>query len=90
LEAKMFLLLPLIGNLLIGRLAARRVAIPVAVVLFLAGAAVFASTAPDHETSYSDAIILCLPAALVCAGTLLLGMWLRRRAGAAASTRTTP
>ncbi len=87
----MFLLLPLIGNFLIGRLAARRVVIPVAVVLFLVSAAVFVSTAPNHHTSYSDAIILCLPAALVCTGTLLLGMWLRRRrTDAAASMRTTP
>ncbi len=86
----MFLLLPLIGNFLAGRLAPRRVAIPVAVVLFLVAATVFTSTAPRHDTSYADALILCLPAAVVCAGTLLLGMWLRRRTDAAASTRTTP
>ncbi len=75
----MFLLLPLIGGFLAGWLARRRVAIPVEIALFALGAAVFVLSAPSHDATYTSGIAICLPAALVSAGTTALGMWLRRR-----------
>ena len=75
----MFLLLPLIGGLLLGWLAPRRVAIPAEIVLFLIGALMFVLSAPDHHATYTDSVLICIPAALVSAGTTALGVWLRRR-----------
>jgi len=78
-EVTMFLLLPLIGGFLAGWLARRRVAIPVEIALFAIGAAVFVLTAPNHDATYTSSIAICLPVALVSAGTTALGMWLRGR-----------
>lgn len=75
----MFLILPLIGGVLAGLFAPRRVAVTVEVVLFALGATVFVLSGPSHHTSYAESLIFCVPAALVCAGTTVLGMWLRRR-----------
>ncbi len=62
-----------------GWLARRRVAIPVEIALFATGAAVFVLSAPSHDATYTSGIAICLPAAVVSAGTTALGMWLRRR-----------
>jgi hypothetical protein len=75
----MFLLLPLIGGLLIGWLAPRRVAIPIEILLFAVGALMFVLSAPNHNASYTDSILICIPVALVSAGTTALGIWLHRR-----------
>jgi hypothetical protein len=79
LEVMMFLLLPLIGGLLLGWLAPRRVAIPVEIVFFLVGALIFVLSAPDHDATYADSVLICIPAALVCVGVTAFGMWLRGR-----------
>jgi hypothetical protein len=79
LEVMMFLLLPLIGGFLVGWLTPRRAAIPAEIVLFLVGALMFVLSAPDHDASYADSILICIPVALVSAGTTVLGIWLRRR-----------
>jgi hypothetical protein len=83
-EVTMFLLLPLIGGFLAGWLARCRVAIPVEIALFAIGAASFVLSAPSHDATYTSGIAICLPAALVSAGTTALGMWLRRRRTASA------
>jgi hypothetical protein len=75
----MFLLLPLIGGFLAGLLAAARTAVAVTVALFAVGATVFVLSAPHHDTSYAESLVFCLPAALVTAGALALGHWLRGR-----------
>jgi len=75
----MFLLLPLIGGFLVGWLAPRRVAIPVEIVFFLVGALMFVLSAPNHDATYTDSVLICIPAALVSAGTTVLGVLLRRR-----------
>ncbi len=75
----MFLLLPVVGGFLVGWLAPRRVAIPVEVVLFAVGAALFVYSGPEHDTSYLESVLICIPAAAVSAGTTALGAWLRGR-----------
>jgi hypothetical protein len=75
----MFLLLPLLGGFLAGWLAPRRIAVPVEIVLFAVGGLMFVLSAPQHDASYASSVLICLPVALVCAGTTALGMWLRGR-----------
>jgi hypothetical protein len=80
----MFLLLPLIGGFLAGWLAPRRLANPIEIVLFAVGAAIFVSSAPGHHTTYTTSVLICIPAAVLCAGATALGMWLRGRRTATA------
>jgi hypothetical protein len=75
----MFALLPLIGGLLLGWLAPRKVAIPAQVVFYAIALTVLTVTAPDHGGNYSDGLWLAPALALVAAGTLLLGFRLARR-----------
>jgi hypothetical protein len=48
-------------------------------VLLLVGALMFVLSAPNHNATYTDSILICIPAALVSAGTTALGIWLRHR-----------
>ena len=75
----MFALLPVLGGFLLGWLAPRRIAIPVEIALFIVGGIIFVLSAHRHDTTYLHSAVLCLPIAVVSAGTMVLGMWLRRR-----------
>jgi hypothetical protein len=78
-EVHMFALLPLIGGILAGRFAPRRTAIVLQVLFWAVATTVLTLTAPDHGGTYTDGFLIGPAVALVSAGTLLLGMWLRRR-----------
>lgn len=75
----MFALLPLIGGLLLGWLAPRKVAIPAQIVLCAVAITMLTLSAPDHGASYKDSLWIGPGLAIVSAGTLLLGFWLARR-----------
>jgi hypothetical protein len=75
----MFALLPLIGGVLAGRFAPRRLAIALQVLFWAIAVVVLTLTAPEHGGTYTDGFLIGPAVALVSAGTLLLGMWLRRR-----------
>jgi hypothetical protein len=79
LEVDMFALLPVIGGVLAGWLAPRKVAIAVQVVLYLAALAVLTATAPEHGGSYADVAWMAPALAVVSAVTLLIGLRLGRR-----------
>jgi hypothetical protein len=83
----MFALLPLVGGLLLGWLASRRIAIVVQVVLYAIALTMLVASAPDHGGTYADAGWLAPALAVVSAGTLLLGFRLARR-GSGTGTRT--
>lgn len=75
----MFALLPLVGGLLLGWLAPRKIAIPVQVALYAIAITMLILSAPDHGARYSDAWWMGPALAVVSAGSLLLGLWLNRR-----------
>jgi hypothetical protein len=75
----MFALLPLVGGLLLGWLAPRRIAIPVQVVFYAIATAMLVMSAPDHGGRYRDGLWLGPALAVVSAVALLLGFWLARR-----------
>ena len=78
-------LLPLIGGLLLGRLAPRRIAIALQVVLFAIAITVLTISAPRHGGSHADSLWIGPALAVVSVATLLAGFWLRRRSAAPAS-----
>ncbi|HEV7647679.1 MAG TPA: hypothetical protein VGP26_05935 [Actinophytocola sp.] len=75
----MFALLPIIGGVLAGWLAPRRLAIVLQVVFWAIAVAVLTLTAPDHGGDYRDMFLIAPALALLSAGTLLLGLWIARR-----------
>ena len=75
----MFGLLPLVGGLILGLLARRRVAIAIQVVFFAVAAVAMTISAPDHGGSYTDAFWLVPILALVSAATLAAGLWIAGR-----------
>jgi multidrug transporter EmrE-like cation transporter len=75
-----FALLPLIGGLLLGWFASRRTAIVVQIVFYAVAVLVLTLSAPSHDASYADTLWVAPALALLSAGTLLLGVRLRRRA----------
>jgi hypothetical protein len=79
----MFALLPLIGGLLLGWLAPRKVAVALQVLLFAIAITILTDSAPDHGGSYRDGLWIGPALAVVSVATLLAGFWLQRR-------RTTP
>jgi hypothetical protein len=79
----MFALLPIVGGVLLGWLAPRRIAIAVQVVFFAIGTAVLTATAPMHSGSYRDGLLIAPALAVVSALTLMLGIWIGRRRRAA-------
>jgi hypothetical protein len=84
----MFALLPLVGGLLLGLLARRRIAIALQVVFFTVAAAAMTASAPDHGGTYADALWLVPILALVSAATLSAGLWIARRRAQRLQTRT--
>ena len=83
----MFALLPLVGGLLLGWLTPRRTAVGVQVILFAVAITMVTISAPAHGASYLDSLWIGPALAVVSAGTLLLGMWVRRRTGSRASAQ---
>lgn len=75
----MFALLPIVGGLLLGWLAPRKIAIAVQIVFYAVAVTVLTLTAPNHGGQYSDGILVGFALAVVSAGTLFLGFWLARR-----------
>lgn len=75
----MFALLPLIGGIILGLLAPRRLAIALQVVFFAVAAIAMTASAPDHGGTYADAYWLVPLLAVVSAATLALGLWIARR-----------
>jgi hypothetical protein len=75
----MFALLPLIGGVLVGWRAPRRVAIVVQVVFYAVSLTILTLTAPSHGGHYSDGIFIGVGLAVASAGTLCLGFWLAYR-----------
>jgi hypothetical protein len=83
----MFALLPLVGGLILGLLARRRIAIALQAVFFAIAAIAMTVSAPDHGGSYTDAFWLVPILALVSAATLGAGLWIGRRRASREQTR---
>jgi hypothetical protein len=83
----MFAVLPLVGGVLLGWLASRRVAILVQIVFVAIASAVIIGSAPDH--GHTSASLWWLPPVLLVLGalSLLAGFWIAdRRAGRGVGT----
>jgi hypothetical protein len=78
----MFALLPLIAGILLGWLAPRRVAIVAQVLCYAIAVTILTLTAPDHGGRYLDVVWIAPVLAVVSVATLLIGLWLARRAAA--------
>jgi hypothetical protein len=83
----MFALLPLVGGLILGLLARRRIAIALQVVFVAVAAVAMTLSAPDHGGTYTDAFWLVPILALVSAATLGAGLWIARRRASREQTR---
>jgi hypothetical protein len=78
----MVAVLPLVGGLLLGRFVAnRRLAMAVQIAFFSVAAAVLVATAPDHDSSYRQGVVLAAILAPVSVATFALGLGWRRRNG---------
>lgn len=75
----MFALLPLIGGLLAGWLAPRKLAIALQILFYIVALTVLTLTAPDHGVDYGDIVWIAPALALVSIVTLLIGLWLGGR-----------
>jgi hypothetical protein len=75
----MFALLPIVGGLILGLLAPRRIAIALQVVFLAVAAVALTVSAPNHGGSYTDAVWLVPTLTLVSAATLATGLWIARR-----------
>jgi len=75
----MFALLPLIGGLLAGWLAPRKLAIALQILFYIVALTVLTLTAPDHGGDYGDIVWIAPALALVSTVTLLIGLWLGGR-----------
>ena len=75
----MFALLPLIGGLLAGWLAPRKLAIALQILFYIVALTVLTLTAPDHGGDYGDIVWIAPALALVSIVTLLIGLWLGGR-----------
>jgi hypothetical protein len=86
-EVDMFALLPIVGGLLAGWLAPRKIAIALEVVFYAVAVAMLTASAPDHGGHYSDIAWIAPGLAVVSAGALLLGLWLAKRSARRGSVR---
>jgi len=75
----MFALLPIIGGVLLGWLAPRKIAIVGQVLLYVGAVTVLTLTAPSHGGQYRDGLWIGPALALVTAATLYLGWWIHGR-----------
>ncbi|MEV4513390.1 hypothetical protein AB0K00_31005 [Dactylosporangium sp. NPDC049525] len=76
----MFALLPVIGGLLAGWLAPRKLAVALQIVFYAVAVAALTASAPDHGGDYGDIVWIAPALAVVSTGTLLIGLRLGRRA----------
>jgi hypothetical protein len=79
LEVDMFALLPVIGGLIAGWLAPRRIAIALQVLFYAVAVTILTITAPDHGGNYGDIVWIAPALAVVSAIALYVGLWLGRR-----------
>ncbi|MEY2465449.1 MAG: hypothetical protein QOH64_3587 [Acidimicrobiaceae bacterium] len=85
----MIAVLPLIGGLLLGRFVAnRRAAIAAQAALVALAAAVLIATAPSHDASYGEGVLLAVILVPVCIATFALGSLWQRRNHAPQGVRT--
>lgn len=75
----MIALLPLIGGILLGWFAPRKVAVGGQIALILIAAVMLVVSAPWHGSTYAGGALLSLAMAVVAAGSLYLGIRLGRR-----------
>ncbi|MBL7487757.1 hypothetical protein I6A60_08955 [Frankia sp. AgB1.9] len=73
-------ILPLLGGLLLGRFAHLRLALGIQVALYAIAAATLIATAPSHDASYTDGLLLSLVLAPLSALTFFIGWRWRRHA----------
>ena len=83
----MFALLPVIGGLLAGWLAPRKVAIALQITFYAVAVTVLTLTAPNHGGDYGDIAWIAPVLAVVSALTLISGLWLSRRPTSRGTTR---
>ena len=83
----MFALLPVIGGLLAGWLAPRKVAIALQVTFYAVAVTVLTLTAPNHGGDYGDIAWIAPAVAVVSALTLLGGLWLSGRTTSRGATQ---
>lgn len=75
----MFALLPVLGGLLAGWLAPRRIAITLQIIFYAIAVTVLTLTAPSHGGGYGDIAWIAPALAVVSLATLLTGTWFGRR-----------
>jgi hypothetical protein len=73
---------PVIGGVLLGRFAPRKIAIAVQIALYVIAVVALTLSAPKHGGDAIDVIPIAVALAAVSAGTLYLGLWLARRSTA--------
>ena len=83
----MFALLPVIGGLLAGWLAPRKVAIALQILFYAVAVTVLTVSAPDHGGDYGDIVWIAPALAIVSTGTFLVGLWLGRRSARRGATQ---
>ena len=83
----MFALLPIVGGVLVGWLAPRKLAITLQVIFYLIAVIMLTISAPDHGGSYRDIAWIAPALAVISAVTLLIGLRLARRSARASATR---
>ena len=84
----MFALLPIVGGLLLGWLVPRKTAVLTQIVYLALAVVGLTLGAQRHDARYVDSLWIPPALAVVSAGTLLLGFWLRQRSARQSSTPT--
>jgi hypothetical protein len=82
-----FALLPIVGGLLAGWLASRKVAIALQILFYAVAVTVLTISAPDHGGDYGDIAWIAPTLAVVSTVTLLIGLWLGRHKTGRAPTQ---
>ena len=75
----MFALLPIVGGVLAGWLASRRVAVVLQIVFYAVAVTMLTISAPDHGGTYRDLAWIAPALAVVSGLALVAGLWLGRR-----------
>jgi hypothetical protein len=86
-EVDMFALLPVVGGVLAGWLASRKVATVLQILFYLVAVAMLTASAPDHGGSYVDVLWIAPALAVVSAITLLIGLRLGRKGARRGATQ---
>jgi hypothetical protein len=75
----MFALLPIVGGVLLGWLAPRKVAIAGQTLFAAVAVVVLTLTAPEHGGTYRDAFVIAPAVVAASAVTLFVGFWIAKR-----------